>query len=157
MKLLENCRKERRTFGLISGFLGYGATLLLILYILILIFMKNIPLKYSAIPYYIIFCRLSAMVTAKYYEIPEIVLMLNSEKHNPEPFRCISENREEILHPMFKRMFGIGYDRNYLNLDSESILKITDMENRSDWKKIGKFYFFFFLAVTAIFLYIISE
>lgn len=157
MNLLENYRKERKFFGLISGFLGYGATALLIVYVLILIFMKSIPLKYSAIPYYIIYCRLSAMVMAKYYEIPEIVLMLNAEKQNAETFQCISENREEILHPMFKRMFGIGYDRSYLNLDADSILKLTDLENRSDWKKIGKFYFFFFLAVTAIFLYIISE
>lgn len=157
MNLLENFRKERRIHGLISGILGYGTTVLLIIYILILIFMKNIPLKYSAIPYYIIFCRLSAMVMAKYYEIPEIVLMLNSEKQSQGPFQCISENREEILHPMFKKMFGLGYDRSYLDLDAENILKVTDLENRSDWKKIGRFYFFFFLAVTAIFLYIISE
>ena len=157
MNLLENYRKERSFFGLISGILGYGATALLIIYILILIFMKNIPLKYSAIPYYIIYCRLSAMVMAKYYEIPEIVLMLNKDRDRTEPFKFISENREEILHPKFKKMFGIGYDRSYLDADAESILKITDLENRSDWKKIGRFYFFFFLAVTAIFLYIISE
>ncbi len=143
---IQDYNKERIIYNRISLFvklLGYSA---LSSFILIMVFMKDIHIKYSILTYYSILCRVGGIMIFKYFEVPNLI---HEFAHGNEAlYSVIHENKDRILKDLFKSLYGLGFDRTLLDISPEDLKKhIVELERR-DWKKYGKIYLVFFICMT---------
>lgn len=152
-------RKRFHTFLFWANLLGYGS---LIIYILLLIFIKNVDLRFVALDFFSIYTRFSILVLDKYYEVPNICtnLFSSDEKLVTYSYKTINSHRKEILGCLWINVFGLGYDRELLKAKADKIQYILLSRKESiDWKKIGILYLIKYIIVTlslAIFITYIS-
>ena len=145
--------KERLIYARISLFaklLGYSA---LSSFILIMIFMKDIHIKYSILTYYSILCRVGGIMIFKYYEVPNLVH--DFANGNDDLYPVIHENKDRILKDLFKSLYGLGFDRTLLEISPEDLKKHIKELERRDWKKYGKIYLGFFILMTCITIWVL--
>ena len=145
-------KKERETFEnflFIANILGYGS---LLLYIALLIFLKNVDLRFVALDLFSIYTRFSIIILHKYYEVPSICnnLLSDDEKLVTYSYKTINAHRKEILGCLWINIFGLGYDRTLLDAKSDKIQLLLSERSETNWKNIGFFYLIKYCFVTII-------
>jgi hypothetical protein len=138
--LLTEYRKERKFYQRLNFLIKSIANISLISFVCVLIFKKELNVELAVLPYFSLFHRFISIYLLKYYEFPGIILdFLQSNSIDSEPYQTIQMNANEILHPMFVSIHGLGYDRNYLNF-SESDLKshLISLE-KYPWREYKRF------------------
>jgi len=140
-------KKICRNLGHLQKILGYGS---IALFFYLLWGRGFTEPKFVILSYYGLYANLSWFMLYKYFEIPEIFSYLNSEDENlvEESYRTIDNHRLEILEPVIIVLYGRRDLNKYLQADKETILSIMKDFPQTNWKKIGKVYFYKFLAVT---------
>ena len=151
---LQTYRREIEYHSKLAFYLKWLGNISLLAFILIIIFVKDIHIKYSILTYYSILCRLGGMLVFKYYEIPTLLHEFAQDKE--EYFEIIHANRSEILKAFFKNIYGLGFDRNLLDINSEELKKLILGLERKNWKKAGKFFSIFFIFMTLITIWVLS-
>lgn len=153
-KELEDYRKEYRYSKNLANTIKWLGNLSLACFILIIIFMKDIHIKYSILTYYSILCRVTGMMIFKYYEVPEVIHKF--AMGDDLRFEIIHENRDEILKRFFKNIYGLGYDRALLNIKKDEFRELVLKLERRDWKKYGRYFSIFYFLMTLLTLWVLS-
>lgn len=141
-------RKQFQTLLFWANILGYGS---LILYIILLIFKKNIDLRFVALDFFSIYTRISILILDKYYEVPRLCknLFSDDEKLVIYSYKTINSHRKEILGCLWFNIFGLGYDRELLGAKIEKIQEtLINHTDTINWEKIGPFYFLKYIFIT---------
>lgn len=141
-------RRRFKRFLFWANILGYGS---LLLYIVLLIFKKNIDLRFVALDLFSIYTRFSILILDKYYQIPTICrnLLSNNEKLTLYSYKTINAHRKEILGCLWYNLYGLGYDRELLGAKFDKIQYILlDREESVNWKRIGIYYLIKYIILT---------
>ena len=149
--------EERKTFHkflLWANILGYGS---LIIYLILLVTLKKIDLRFVALDLFSIYTRFSIIVLYKYFEIPCVCsnLFSDDEKLVLYSYKTINAHRKEILGCLWINLFGLGYDRNLLGAEADKIVYILSNRESIAWKKVGILYLIKYIFITiALSIYI---
>lgn len=144
--LLERERFKKFLFW--ANLLGYGS---LVLYIILLIFKKNIDLRFVALDLFSIYTRFSILILDKYYQIPNVCrnLLSGDDKLTLYSYKTINAHRKEILGCLWYNLYGLGYDRELLDAKCDKIQFILlNLPESVNWKKIGFYYLIKYIIVT---------
>lgn len=151
---LDEYQKEVRYSIIFSTSVKWLGNFSLLAFVLVMVFMKDIHIKYSILTYYSILCRIAGMMIFKYYEIPTIVHEF--ARGNDDAYKIIEYNRDEILKRMFRSIYGLGYDRSLINLGKDELrIHIIELE-RKNWKRYGIYFSFFFFIMTGVTLWVLG-
>lgn len=151
---LDEYRTEYKSKKILSSSIKWLGNFSLLSFILIIIFMKDIHIKYSILTYYSILCRVAGMMIFKYYEIPTVIHEFANGKD--EYYDLIDNNREEILKEMFKSIYGLGYNRDLIFLGRDELkAHILDLE-RKNWKKYGVYFSIFYLFMSGVTIWVLT-
>ncbi|MBE7413058.1 MAG: hypothetical protein L6Q54_13380 [Leptospiraceae bacterium] len=142
--------KEKRLYRYLNYFFkifGYGS---IALFFYLLWGLKYTEPHYVILPYFGLYVNLSTLVLHKYFEIPRIFFLLQSENTtiSDECYSVIDKNREEILKPVIVDLFGWSNLDTYISSNKEEIISFLNNPKRIDWKKIGKWYFTKFTIIS---------
>jgi hypothetical protein len=153
-KLFLDYKKERILYARISFLLKWTGNVSLLSFISIIIFMKDIHIKYSILTYYSILCRAGGMMCLKYFEVPTIVFEFAHGK--PENFEVIHTHRNTILKDLFMSIYGLGFDRALLDISQSDLETHILALERRDWKKYGKLFALFFICMTLLVAWVLN-
>ncbi|MDX1961162.1 MAG: hypothetical protein SFU98_21515 [Leptospiraceae bacterium] len=155
MNEIEFYRKERNLYKQLSQFLTYTANLSLVAFIGVIVYYagKLPPIEYSILTYFAIFNRVMNLLNFKAFEVPNIFYKILEGDSNSR--KILEENRVEILDPMFKSFYGIGYDRRELEKNLDDILVLVQARLEINWKMIGKIFLFIYPILSLLTIWVI--
>lgn len=107
------------------------------------------------INYLAIYTTASGLILFKYFEIPEILLNVKKVK-TPETFLELPRSQQELVWANLKNPSTLPED-----VTREWIIKTLELDDRANWKRIGKIYLvkylFLFLLATGYLLNVYFE
>lgn len=107
------------------------------------------------INYLAIYTTASGLILFKYFEIPEILLNVKKGK-TPETFLELPRSQQELVWANLKNPSTLPED-----VTREWIIKTLELDDRANWKRIGKIYLvkylFLFLLATGYLLNVYFE
>lgn len=150
-------RKWKKFWSFFSIFVLAFATILFL--IIIFKVRYTADTKLVIIQYWSYFTSISSILLIPYYQIPQLLLNLHSQSEDSElvglSYELVREKPEFFLFPILKGLHTKEADaicKSQKCPELETIVRILSLEDRANWKKIGHWYFGFYLVVSPFIL-----
>lgn len=102
--------------------------------------------------YLALYTGFSTLIHHKFFEIPRVLLDVRKTSNSlerPAFFALSPQHREEILEKTLREVGRFPIPKDLADWSQMRIVEELKLEERLPWRKIGKFYFFKFLLITA--------
>lgn len=153
--LYKEYQAEQKRYRLFVPLLRYFGFLMLALYLYLLFSVKGLDPKYFLLNIYAMYCNASVMILFQYYKIPRIFenLFAKDEYLVQQSYRVIDDNRVEVYKTFLSELYGRNYSEDQLSYGLEEIKNIIIIQDRLEWRKIGKIYFTVFFIISSLLFY----
>jgi hypothetical protein len=147
-----------KRFRLFSGILLLTTSILF----LFILFSKGYTAdtRIVILMYWGYFSSFSSILLVPYYQVPSLVLNLvsHSKELAEASWNLILKNPSYYIKPMFHSYKfslppGMDFSEENFQVELEWIIQKFQLEDRIDWKKIGKRYLLFYSLVTPVLFY----
>lgn len=102
--------------------------------------------------YMALYTGVSNLIHHKFFEIPRILLDVNKIPEGgskPAFFTLSDQHRKEILEKTLREAGRFPIPNQVEKWNAQKITEELELEQRLPWRKIGKFYFFKYIVITA--------